>query len=143
MRPGIEEAAAVYAAEPGTVTHDISEQEAHRVATRAPIPRIVSDLEQVLSRPLTAYIVGIKDPKTLARWATGDSPKIRHLDVERKLRSAYQVVTMLRPWDDDTTIRSWFIGTNPVLNYTSPADAIREGRHAEAMDAAHEFISNG
>ena len=138
----IEEAAAVYSSEAYELPK-LTETEAHRIAMRTPMAKVVTELEAVLSRPLAAYSVGVKDPKTLARWASDPSPKIRQLDVERRLRAAFQVITMLRPWDDDETIRAVWIGMSPALNDGTIADAIREDRLRDALDAAHDFIAHG
>lgn len=142
----IEEAAVAYNIATFPVEHHLpklTESEAHRIAMRTPITTVVSELETVLSRSLAAFTVGIKDPKTLARWSSEPQPKIRQLTTERRLRAAYQVVSMLRPWEDDSTIRAWFVGMNPVLADSSVAEAIRTDRVRDAMDAAHEFIGNG
>ena len=138
----IEKAAALYSTETYELPK-LTESEAHRIAMRTPIPTIVSELESALTRQLVAYTVGLKDPKTLTRWASESNPKIRQLDVERRLRVAFQVVTMLRPWDDDRTIRAWFVGMNPYLADVAVAEAIRADRDRDAIDAAHEFIANG
>jgi hypothetical protein len=138
----IREAAPVYNAETYELPK-LTESEAHRIAMRTSIPTIVSELETVLTRPLVAYTVGLKDPKTLSRWSSDPSPKIRQLDVERRLRAAFQIVTMLRPWDDDTVIRAVWVGMNPVLKDGTIADAIREDRTRDAFDAAHDFIAHG
>ncbi|MEJ7838059.1 MAG: hypothetical protein WKF81_04540 [Thermomicrobiales bacterium] len=139
----IQEAAVAYQVENYPTAQSkikLSENEAHAKAMRASIPTIVQELEAVLTRPVAAFAVGVKDPKTFARWANQPLPKIRQLNTERRLRAAYQVVTMLQPWDDDHTIRSWFVGMNPVLADISVAEAIRSDRVREALDAAHDFI---
>lgn len=138
----IREAAPVYNAESYELPK-LTESEAHRIAMRTSIPTIVFELEAALTRSLVAYTVGLKDPKTLTRWASELSPKIRQLDVERRLRVAFQIVTMLRPWDDDRTIRAWFVGMNPYLADVAVAEAIRANRDRDAIDAAQEFIAHG
>jgi hypothetical protein len=41
------------------------------------------------------------------------------------------------------TVRAWFLGMDPRLDDTSPAEAIREGRLKEAMAAARAFAAGG
>ena len=118
-------------------------QQAHREAVNAPLSTIASVLQEVLSRRLTAFIVGVRDAKTVSRWASGGITEIRNPDVEQRLRTAYMIVQLLLDLDAPNTIRAWFIGMNPELDDQSPAEAIREGNGRGAMAAARVFITNG
>ncbi len=122
-------------------TADILEQ-AHNQATRAPISEVAESLQRLLTGRLVAYIVGVKDVKTVARWATGEIGEVR-LESERRLRAAYEVMTLLLRFDGPGTVRAWFIGMNPHLADDSPADALHEGRFQEALGAAKSFIAYG
>ena len=42
----------------------------YRASVMTPLSEIARTLEQVLSRRLTAVIVGLKDGKTIAHWAS-------------------------------------------------------------------------
>ena len=118
-------------------------QQAHRQTVNAPLSTIASVLQEVLSRRLTAYVVGVKDAKTVSRWASGEITEIRNPEVEQRLRTTYTVVQLLLDLDAPNTIRAWFIGMNPELDDQSPAEAIREGKEREAMLAARVFMTNG
>jgi hypothetical protein len=108
----------------------------------ASIQDIATVLEDLLSRRLTAVIVGIKDGKTIARWASGETSEIRGEDTELRLRTTYQIALMLlASQDSPQTVKAWFIGLNPQLGDTSPAEAIREGRLRDALMAARAFVS--
>ena len=116
----------------------------HRAAITTPLNEIARTLEQVLSRRLTAVIVGIKDGKTIARWATGEIEEIRSKEIEQRLRMTYQIVLLLlRSQDSQQTVKAWFIGLNPQLGDESPAEAIRNGRLKEAWAASRAFVVGG
>jgi hypothetical protein len=118
--------------------------DAHRQATTAPLDTVARTLQNLLSRRLTAVIVGVKDTKTIGRWADGESDEIRGEDKERRLRTAYQIaVLLLGASNSPQTVKAWFIGLNPELNDISPAEAIRDDRLQEALSAARAFAAEG
>lgn len=113
----------------------------HREALQASITVIASVLQELLSRRLTAYIAGVKDGKTVTRWAKGEVTDLRH-ESEQKLRTAYEIAQLLTShFDSPGIVKSWFIGLDPYLDDTSPAEAVHEGRLREALSAARIFIS--
>lgn len=116
---------------------------AHRQAMRAPLSEVASMLQEVLTRRLTAYLCGVRDGKTILRWASGEVTEIRQHETEQKLRTAYEIVQLLLQFDAPSTVRAWFIGMNPELGDMAPAEVIREGRLADAMGAARAFIAHG
>lgn len=117
---------------------------AYRESTTRPLSEIAHTLQEILSRRLTAVIAGVKDGKTVARWAAGETAGIRDISVERRLRTAYQIVVMLwEAGDAPQTIKAWFIGLNPQLGDVSPAEAVREDRLQEVLAAARAFVAGG
>lgn len=116
---------------------------AHRQAVQAPLSEVASMLQEVLTRRLTAYLCGVKDGKTILRWASGEVTEIRQHETEQKLRTAYEIVQLLLQFDAPSTVRAWFIGMNPELGDVAPAQVIREGRLQDAMGAARAFIAHG
>ncbi len=118
-------------------------QRAHRQATEASISEIATLLQEILSRRITAYIAGVKDARTVTRWASGEVMEIRDYKMEQQLRTAYQITQVLLTVDAAETVRAWYIGMNPFLGDESPAQTIREGRLKEALDAAHQFLAYG
>ncbi len=111
-------------------------------AVRASIQEAASTLSQVLTGRVAAYVVDVKDVKTVQRWANGAVAGIRP-DSENRLRAAYEIVTLLLRFDAPETVRAWFIGLAPELDDVSPARTIREGRLQEAIGAARAFAANG
>lgn len=115
----------------------------HAESLRTPIAAISGELQNLLSRRVTAYIVGVKDAKTVTRWANGEVTEIRQPDVERRLRATYAISRMLLGTDGPQTVKAWFVSMNPYLDDDSPAEAIRSDREREAMGAARAFMSHG
>jgi hypothetical protein len=121
-------------------------QTAHRQATTASIQELSRLLQEVLSRRLTAYIAGVRDAKTVSRWANGEVTDIRDFTAEQRLRTAYEIVQLLLVLlvdESPQTVRAWFIGLNPEIGDTPPAEAISEGRLKEALAAARAFMVGG
>lgn len=121
----------------------ISITESHRQAIQSPISELASTLQTALSRRLTAYITGVSDAKTVTRWANGEVAEIRDYAVEQRLRTAYEIHTLLMNYESAPTVKAWFIGLNPQLDDISPAQALHDGRLAEAMSAARAFTIGG
>jgi len=116
-------------------------QQIHRQALVAPLAELARFLQELLTRRLTAYIAGVQDAKTVTRWANGEVTEIRDLAVEQRLRTAYEIAQLLLDAESTPTIRAWFLGMDPRLGDTSPAEAIREGRLKEAMGTARAFAA--
>ena len=113
---------------------------AYRESIHTPIEKAAEELQDILSRQLTAYAIGVKDGQTVARWAGGDVHGMRR-ESERRIRAAYGILQILRTrYESPQTLRAWFIGMNPALQDESPAHAIRNGHLREAMAAAYSFV---
>lgn len=112
---------------------------AHRRTTEATATDIAAFLTESLGRALTAYIADV-DPKTVDRWVRGDAPRT---DTEQRLRVAYQVFQLLQEEDSPHTARAWFIGLNPQLDDTAPAQALHDGHIREVLVAARSFALGG
>lgn len=116
-------------------------EEAHRRAVESTIQDVVGYLQEVLGQKLVAYIAGVSDPRTVARWAAGErSPRQDH---EQRVRCAYQIFQLLLAEEAPHTVRAWFLGLNPQLDDESPAESIREGMFREVLMAAKAFIAGG
>jgi hypothetical protein len=99
-------------------------------------------LQDLLLGRLVAYVAGVKDAKTVSRWAKGEVGEARW-ESERRLRAAYEIAQLLVRFDSSRVVKAWFIGLNPQLDDESPAEVIREGRLKEAMNAARVFVAGG
>jgi hypothetical protein len=119
-------------------------ERAYRDATQAPFSEVARTLQDLLSRRLTAVMAGVKDGKTIARWASGEIAEARYDAAEQRLRTAYRIVLLLlNSQDSPQTVKAWFIGLNPHLDDVSPAEAIRNGQLREALAAAAAFVAGG
>jgi hypothetical protein len=118
-------------------------ERAHRQAMTASVREVAGLLQEVLSRRLTAYIAGVQDGKTVTRWASGEVDEIRDYEVERRLRTAYEIAQLLLADESPQAVRAWFIGLNPQLGDAPPAEVIRENRPQEALAAARAFMAGG
>jgi predicted exporter len=117
-------------------------EQAHREAVGASLSDVADFLQEVLGRRLVAYVAGVKDAKTVSRWAKGEVGEARW-ESERRLRAAYEISQLLVRFDSPRVVKAWFIGLNPQLDDESPAEAIREGQLKEAMGAARAFVAGG
>lgn len=120
---------------------DLLTQVRHQ-ALRASIKEAATTVSSVLTGKIGAYAVGVKDVKTLNRWASGEVTAIR-AENESKLRTAYEIITLLMRFEAPETVRAWFIGMAPELDDVSPARTLHEGRLQEAIGAARSFAANG
>ena len=116
--------------------------QAHRLSVLVPLDQAVRELQETLTRRLVAYIAGVKDAKTVTRWASGEATDMRG-DAEQRIRTAYEIAQLLSQYESGAVVRAWFIGLNPQLDDASPAEAIHEGRLKEALGAARAFIAIG
>ena len=116
-------------------------ERAHRAAVTASVPEMATTLQDVLSRRVTAYLAGVQDAKTIARWASGESA-IRDEETERRVRTAFEIVTLLLESERPETVRAWFISLDPRLDDALPMDAIRDGELRDALYAAQAFAAN-
>jgi len=117
-------------------------ERAHRQSVHASAAEVAGYLQELLSRRLVAYIAGVKDAKTVTRWASGEVENVRH-ENEKRLRTAYEISQLLVFFDSPRVVKAWFIGLNPQLGDVSPAEAIHDGELKEAMSAARAFVAGG
>jgi hypothetical protein len=115
--------------------------EAHRKTVETSIPDIVKFLQEVFGQRLVAYMAGVSEPRTVARWAAGESPP--RPASEERLRQAYYIFRLLNTEESPHTVRAWFVGLNPQLDDESPAFAIRDDRPRDVLVAAKAFLAGG
>lgn len=117
-------------------------ERAHRQSVHASAAEVAGYLQELLSRRLVAYVAGVKDAKTVTRWASGEVENVRE-ENEKRLRTAYEIAQLLVRFDSPRVVKAWFIGLNPQLGDVSPAEAIHGGELREAMSAARAFVAGG
>jgi hypothetical protein len=120
-----------------------SATDTHRKTVESSIADTAAFLQEALGQKLVAFMVGVEDPKTVGRWASGKRGSPRDLGVERRLRDAHQIFRLLLTKESPHTVRAWFVGLNPQLDDESPATAIREGRTRDVLVAAKAFLAGG
>jgi hypothetical protein len=104
------------------------------------LPDLVSRLSELLTPQLVAYITYTEDMTArVRRWQQGTWRP--NPEQERRLRATYQIVLYLREFEHDDVIRAFFIGADPGLDDTSPAQAIHDGRYNDARSAAVRMIA--
>lgn len=113
-------------------------REVHRLAVSEEIAVVAQSLQETLGQKLTAFAVGIKDPKAIDRYATGWQPRA---DIEARLRDLFRVTRLLLLEEAPTTVRAWMIGANPQLNDEAPIAALQERRTAPVIRAAEAFMT--
>ena len=99
-------------------------------------------LQEHLGQQLTAFVSGVKDPKTVGRWIGGkvEPPFVR----EVRLRSAYDAARLIVDEIGEDSARAWFLGTSPYLDHVSPAVVLHDARTPEecrhVVPAALSFL---
>lgn len=95
-------------------------------------------LQDTLGQKLVAYMVGVSDPVTVGRWANGRSnPSTANAD---RLREIFQIAQELLAVEKPSLVRAWFVGMNPDLGFSPPAQLVAEGQAQKAMTAARNFV---
>lgn len=117
--------------------------EHHRKAIQADLKTMASTLVDVMGRALVAGMVGIRNPKTISRWVSGEVTSVRDRYSEERLIAAYQVVAFLQEYFGNDTIRAFMLGMAPELDDEAPAIALRDGDFKGAMGAARNFVAGG
>jgi hypothetical protein len=119
--------------------------QANRESVELPFPELVERLRDLVGIRLVAYVGNVKNTRPVNDWTSGlRSPGVE--DQER-LRLAFQAARLMRDRYDTATIQSWFMGSNPALDYEAPARYIRLNSPVEAgrdvMAAASSFTFIG
>ena len=116
-------------------------RDAHRTAVESSPSDMAAFLQDALGQKLVAYMTGTSDPRTVGRWAKGEStPRGENA---RRLGHAFHIFRLLVTQESPHTVRAWFVGLNPQLDDESPATAIREGRARDVLVAAKAFLAGG
>lgn len=117
-----------------------STDSAHRDTLRLEPQEIAKILKRHLGTKLLALLAGVEG-RTVNRWAAGqDAPRDSHA---ARLRIAYQAFLIMEPVEAPPTIRAWFMGMNPQLDDSSPAEALAEDQFREVLSAARAFVAGG
>jgi len=99
-------------------------EEAHRASVRLEFPLIAEKLQETLGQRLTAYAVGVRDPKAIGKYARAET-KPRE-ETQARLRELYRITQQLLSRETAETVRAWMIGSNPQLNDKAPIELLHE-----------------
>lgn len=100
---------------------------------RLPADELVSRLSDALGAKLVAYTASLKETRTVAEWASGDSKP--SLETEARLRIAYRVVTLLQETNSITVVQQWLQGRNELLGGRAPVRLLRDSNLEEFESA--------
>jgi hypothetical protein len=109
-------------------------EQAHRDATRLTLPAIAGKLEQTLGQQITAYAVGVKDPRAIGKYSRGQKPKTD--ETARRLRDLYALTQVLLSRETAETVRAWMIGAHPLLEDRAPVELLHEENTAPVARTA-------
>ena len=119
--------------------------EAYEHASRIDFPVVVKELSELLGPKLVAYIAGVRETRAVRQWSTGE--RDGRGAIQRRLRFALQVATLIAQYDNASVARAWFQGLNPQLDDRSAARLLREGDLDEVgpqiLSAARAFVIGG
>lgn len=113
---------------------------AHQEAVRLGTADVAAFLIENLGATLAGLIAAV-NKRSVDRYAKGETSPSS--EVERRLRSAFQVFQLIQSVESPHTVRAWFIGMNPQLDDVSPAEALGAGQAREVLAAARAFVSGG
>ncbi len=106
-----------------------------REAVTYPPSRVVEYLQQVLTRRVVAYLAGLNDTKMVSAWARGEAEP--RPAATMRLRYGYHAARIVAEAYDEETARSWFFGSNHLLDEEAPAYVLR---HARSLDDVRLII---
>lgn len=107
-------------------------EQAHRQSVVLGIDAVAAKLEQTLGQQLTAYAVGLKDPRAIGKYARGNPASS---GPESRLRDLYVIVQVLLASETAETIRAWMIGAHPNLEDQAPVQLLHEENTSAPDDA--------
>jgi hypothetical protein len=101
---------------------------------------VVQELCEVLTSKLVAALSGVKDPGQVRKWARAELQPTQ--PAEQRLRFALDVIQEIEGTHGRKVAQAWALSINPVLNYQSPVQAIREDRFQEAAASAKALLED-
>lgn len=122
-------------------TFDIAVSEVHRQVMRTSPTQMVQSLKDALSTQLLAYITG-QSERTIQRWAREEGTDIRQ-ESKRRLVTAYEILQLIDRFEAPGVAQTWFIGSEPQLDFIMPAMALRDDQLEETLAAARSFVAVG
>lgn len=112
--------------------------EAHAGTTRLDIHEVARRMNSHVGATVVATLAGSRDSKLPYRWATSTTPNAHS---EERIRTAHRIWIFIADAESDHVARAWFIGSNPMLDETSPVMALREDRVSDVAQVAEAFVN--
>jgi hypothetical protein len=109
-------------------------ERAHREAMRASIASIAGRLQEMLGQRITAYAVGIKDPRAIGRYAREQSRP--GPNTTKRLRELFEITQVLLARETAETVRAWLLGSHPLLEDRSPIELLHSEDHPPVQRTA-------
>lgn len=127
---------------PMSTTIEANKLAAYNDSIRQTTPQIVRDLRGRLGARLVAYIANVTETRAVKAWAEGERTPAPNTD--RRLRTAFQVATLIDLSEGEGVAATWFQGMNPQLGDRSPARVLHEDNSDDALTrvlgAARGFV---
>jgi hypothetical protein len=97
--------------------------EAYRASVASPIAQIAEQLQATLGQRLTAYAVGVRDPKAIGKYARAAIEPRE--DTAQRMRDLFRITRILGE-ERPEIVRAWMIGSNPLLDDRAPIELLHE-----------------
>ena len=113
---------------------------AYQESVREEPARIAQFLQETLGQKLTAYAVGVRDPRAIGHYTRGREP---HDDTLVRLRDLFEITRLLVAHESPATVRAWMIGSNPQLGDYAPIELLHDDDVEPVFTAADAFLTAG
>jgi hypothetical protein len=91
-------------------------------AKAKPINEIADKLQNDLGQQLSAFGVGIRDPRLIGRYARGEAVPSREVDT--RLRDLHAISEVILTRHSSNVLRAWMLGSNDLLEDAAPIEVI-------------------
>jgi signal transduction histidine kinase len=113
---------------------------AYQESVREEPARIAQFLQATLGQKLTAYAVGVRDPRAIGHYTRGREPRD---DTLVRLRDLFEITRLLVAHESPATVRAWMIGSNPQLGDYAPIELLHDDDVEPVFTAADAFLTAG
>lgn len=109
---------------------------------RLPVKDVVQELVALLGSRTVAYLSGLNSTAQVTSWLRGSKPRPA---TDAVLRTALQASRYISDLKGVGSVAAWFVGTNSLFEFESPASILRGGGSAAQTDvvsAARAFVAD-
>lgn len=110
-------------------------EQAHTDAVRLTTANLATKLQNTLGQAITAYAVGVADPRTVGKWAAGKHEP-RKPEQLRRLQDLFVITQILLSRETAEVVRAWMIGSHPLLEDHAPLELLHDENVAPVDRAA-------